>query len=105
MGLGGGAVTRPGLLSSGPKATRTSFGPYTSLGVGGDLSHAISRETEAVVSWRSHRSAGTGPERAQGWESMEEKVGRAGMPAAPRMRGGRGRPGFLASVCSSLEFP
>ena len=105
MGLGGGAVARPGLLSSRPKATRTSFGPYSSLGVRGDRSHAISRETEAVVSWRSHSSAGTGPERAQGRENMEEKAGRAGMPAAPQMRGSRGRPGCLASVCSSRGFP
>lgn len=76
-GQDGGGWGREGVLSAGlgcfPLAlgpgsppSRASFGFYTHLGVGGDSSPAIARETEAVVSWGSRHCVVTGPE----WRGM-----------------------------------
>lgn len=40
-----------------------------------------------------------------GWDDISKEAGRAGMPAAPWMRGSQGRPGRLARVCGSAGFP
>lgn len=40
-----------------------------------------------------------------GWDDILKEAGRTGMPATPWMRGSQGRPGRLAHVCGSAEFP